>query len=889
MRERVHKFYWSFAKKYLRFEDLNLSEIGQQIWVIVLILHGLSFLWRTSFLPLYLQENVSNPRLHAFLYKKLFDIILLKRQLTEAHHILTITFSLLILAKDLVHIFSYIHSRRKIDDYSRFSRTIVKICGFLTLMISTALTIPLTMIALQSLMHSSILYQIFAVLLLVQLPLGFVFNNLLCYDFKFRKTNSLQGRTRAFSLVQFSASFSIAFFATIVTKTHPSNTAVGMIHALIHLFFELIVAYLIIFRQCLGLFNKIGRLLVYIESVYLWECLLTFLSRFGAFQGFIFDYDYLSVFGIAAILTVFQRALEKAHINILSQDIYAASDPAIAILYFEILYDCFIQRNDPYYYYLLYASMATHTQNCRNPACLCFFSKVYYMQETKLIQIKNHIRMTDIAEEQRFGSSSFNRMGQSITLFNDLEFIKKLKMSQIDSLRLSPGESRASIAKSDGLSRFTNQARVIRPLTANKELYMISLSSQHRITKIISSMMFSLMSNPKMASSYQLAELTGSFLIYEYQNSVSALLNLYDFIYSKQIFGARSFLGIIPILNLIETAKSRLLAQSISAHMRASEEDKILLTDLGLVLDYRTRLQAIQIHIQKLLQLKLKFYNLLCLHDLDINFLTKLGNEIFERTENVREEFSRLMKINNLSFEMIKRLGAFEFGVLEEKKPSIEYLTCVRDAANLRSRVHSLHSVSSDWRPMVKQKDFNYYESEHTVVFVNQVGNSFRFTHFTSNAPDLFQTTADRLTNANINHTMPDVIAKVHDRFVLDYFNKNEMKRIGPIHSVLKTYSKLKNNVANDYMSVEILIKFEFIFAEDFYIAAMFIKKKQNSYPLLYSNQNGTIFATNSTVSFIYQGGKVTLLFKFFKQGKFQGCIGFSAVSKTLFALLPTI
>jgi hypothetical protein len=90
-------------------------------------------------------------------------------------------------------------------------------------------------------------------------------------------------------------------------------------------------------------------------------------------------------------------------------------------------------------------------------------------------------------------------------------------------------------------------------------------------------------------------------------------------------------------------------------------------------------------------------------------------------------------------------------------------------------------------------------------------------------------------------------------------------------------------------MSVEILIKFEFIFAEEFYIAAMFIKKKQNSYPLLYSNQNGTIFATNSTVSFIYQGGKVTLLFKFFKQGKFQGCIGFSAVSKTLFALLPTI
>ena len=105
--------------------------------------------------------------------------------------------------------------------------------------------------------------------------------------------------------------------------------------------------------------------------------------------------------------------------------------------------------------------------------------------------------------------------------------------------------------------------------------------------------------------------------------------------------------------------------------------------------------------------------------------------------------------------------------------------------------------------------------------------------------------------NRELNEFMPELIATVHDKFIVNFLNgfrvrpedrpsiKTVMRPITPNISV--------SNGRNS-KSIVVIPRLEFLYSDDVYIAGLIVPRKKNNYPIIYTDSVGNIVGSNSLV-----------------------------------------
>jgi hypothetical protein len=369
--------------------------------------------------------------------------------------------------------------------------------------------------------------------------------------------------------------------------------------------------------------------------------------------------------------------------------------------------------------------------------------------------------------------------------------------------------------------------------------YCLNLTSQIDFCKVMCSFL-EILKNKIQGDFFEFFIDKVAFLVFEYQNYVSSLVTLYNYIHSIVYKKGRS-LHRDFILNSYVTLTKRML----DLKMYEVNNTLVRKVEFAKIFEYREKIASVRNNIKKGMLKKIDFYLNLVEDEIDLKSTLQLGEEVNDIIEIVQKEIDGLTDTCIKNLRLLKEVLAFEVCLLEKNQLSVRTRQALKDTQDELPFA----------RETIKSKDqakgkFNFYNSSNVVVFANCLQNSIRITKFTSNACDLFGVSKEQLLGAETKTFMPASIAAVHDVIIMNYLNGNNQSRpVGSIQSVARTHGKFSLMIDGNFRSVIIIPKLEYKFSDDIYIGAVIIVRKKNQHAMIYTEHSGSIIGVNRHAS----------------------------------------
>lgn len=256
-----------------------------------------------------------------------------------------------------------------------------------------------------------------------------------------------------------------------------------------------------------------------------------------------------------------------------------------------------------------------------------------------------------------------------------------------------------------------------------------------------------------------------SFHLYECNSTISSLLMLYSALYNKKFQKNDGLLDNFKMYNYIALASDKLRQQ---ADYEQKNSKQLSLNISGL-LNYKKRVASLEVKLRKATEIKIELYSTLGESIINCNTLFTKGSDVYGEVQTTRDEIMDLLKINNKDFFLIKRAIFLEKIVLEQQSISPELSKALDE-------IITENQMPKDFEYTVETRKhkLNLFSSEHAVLMMSCSGPPFKITHVSGNYKDLFEANETKLVGSNVDQYMPAVIARNHDRFVLNYLNGRE-------------------------------------------------------------------------------------------------------------------
>lgn len=234
---------------------------------------------------------------------------------------------------------------------------------------------------------------------------------------------------------------------------------------------------------------------------------------------------------------------------------------------------------------------------------------------------------------------------------------------------------------------------------------------------------------------------------------------LYDHYFSANFQKNNGLFSNVRVENLICIAKNK-LSQTETGRLYPLLK-KFDMTNL---LKYKKRVEKLEQKLKKSANLKLEFYSQLNEPSIDYLKIVKLGSSAYDQIQSIFLEVSALMKISVRDYTLIKRAIFLEKFLMEKTVVSPELNKMIDDAILDFQNVKNIeNSIDSN------QHRFNQFSADNAIVLVSCSGPPFRISHISGNYRRFFDAKENQIVGSLLETYMPDLIAKNHNRYLLDF------------------------------------------------------------------------------------------------------------------------
>jgi hypothetical protein len=360
--------------------------------------------------------------------------------------------------------------------------------------------------------------------------------------------------------------------------------------------------------------------------------------------------------------------------------------------------------------------------------------------------------------------------------------------------------------------------------------YYYYIENQDYVTMMLASLFIGLFN--KSRANKKKADIlvsTTKFLLWEYQNPISALHLIYDAIYSRNHLTDVSLAQMISIQILTNLSKKALDPETGWSNMQHLEY-----ANFSSILDFRNRVYQLRATIRDLTIDKIDLYSILSQRKVDFKRMIELAPKLKKKLDQTQEEIDALLDYRGENINLTREALIFEICVLERSFIShrlrSKYKAAIEDTKHRIGSIDPLH---------LRTRDFSFLNASNIVIFTDYAEHSQRIRRFTHNTAHLLDVRREELLGTPITEFMPAKIAKSHGRFVLNFVNgESRSRRRGVINTVVISRKKAAR-------SVMILVKLEYLFFDDVHLAALVSVRKKNSHPMVYTDLSGNIIGAS--------------------------------------------
>src|SRR3990167_2882197 len=694
-------------------------------------------------------------------------------------------------------------------------------------------------------------YRFLAIFLLIWMVCDIFFIVGFSLDINYKPRNLIQGRTYLFFMYKILGLWALLIVKYIIINV--DNYGLDIFSNLLTLLLSLFLIYKLYDTSNFFLYPNIELAYTLLMIVFVIESLGALVYSLNRDLKDILDMDLVAIIAYPLIYLLYRGLENRKTDHILSKRSQTSFDSLdTAILYLEKLFYCFGQNQDDRFKMYLQMNIVSHCNGCRDPMCLCPL-----LRET--IDVKS-------GSAGRSAKSTFNHFlnkqkGASLhnttVNFDSKKFLSKLKLQNKTIAKLTP----------------THDSKVLRIETTEEfstdDVYsMVAIDNAEKFNLVFCSFFRLLKSQAKTKDTFDLMYSYFKFLLTEYNNPITALYAIYDYVYSADFERDSSLPRVVLMQNLLRFSKRQALTLNLDDlrifetsrcfSSRASmlipkDEDFISsanldhhsLADSGFsmsqIFSFRRRLHQVRLTKMDLILKKIRLYNWLFEPEGDFRVASSLGSELYTKSREMKRKLAELNLLDALNPRLIREAIVYEVCVKERDSIPPDYAKRYREAvARFQVFSKSIHSVQSKNR-------FSPYSSTHVVVFARPVGEHLRISQFSENAVSFFEAEEYSLKNANLSNFILPTLAKDHDELLHSYLNGEQVsqKRMGTssiIHSVCRTKKGNMN-------SVMVIPRMEVVFTQEIFIGGLISHRKKNAEPVIYSDTKGMVLGCNKVAS----------------------------------------
>lgn len=696
---------------------------------------------------------------------------------------------------------------------SRSNRTLLTVLGGVVWLLLTMLLVPSIDLCVYSIKLDTDPYRLFAILVLLLLPVLLLTHNILTQDFSFVRQNFEQGRDYSYFALKTLVliTISLLYFSQEDTQSFQTRLAINLLHAALG-------GFVLSYRLAVRVHHYYG---LWGQVILLLDCIPPLVAAFSSlalyFEVFMAYFDIVIITGIGLIYWfLINLALKRGPLGE-TKSLVDFTNLTKARQVLEDLSLSLHKRLGEEEEMLATGKIVEHCSQCADPYCLCFLLRINFDKRVGAAATKGAREIY-----RRFQIQKGHR-DNKLTNFRDIHTIDAIRFghSGLISAKITGKHSAVQIYKEDNITE------------ANIG-FILSLDNQDDLNKFVAGLFSTIRHNNSQSRSSQFNFTVSNigYLLTEYKNPVSALLLLYDYIYSRRYAREHSILKDVQLQNLMQLARYQLLDSE-----KEFESSKYILERLNFstVLDYRLRTHELRAVIQDMVIQKVDVYSLLGKKLIDFKELSNRGENLHREIKLYQKEINQLLDINGLNTKLTREALIFELCVLERPIISSGLRQHYREAFyDMRHRVGSIKNEYSRLR-------YNPYNSSNIVIFSRQYeDSSYRIVRFTHNASQLLGMTEKEIYSSKLTEFIPETIAEKHDNLINAYLNG---------HSNPNSRGKKQVPVISkkgNARSVTMIFRPEFSFLDDIFIAALITVRKKNHFPLLFTDMSGKIVGANN-------------------------------------------
>ena len=808
---RMHSSNWNKIGEHLNFMHLDSHDTLHSSFVFALVESAFYFLCLLS-LVIPFKDISSNPqaKAHHLVYQFLQSDLSLA-QLDDTYIIVLMVLIPCIVVCEVVMFALLVYNNVRASIASSPS-LIFRLRQLLLIRLTFLLlpTIQLCFVALDKLGLNLLPLVIF---MLVMTPLELFLHNIITYDFKYVRSNILQGRNYRYFTIRVIGIWllGIGFYAV---KSHDSDS-IRIIFDTVHMVFSSVM---VVYRLLMDVYlNRpwIHTCFCLVDSIYLTQSILGILSYILISKDNTISLDLLALVLSTAwyILLSNVRSLKEYTFVDMATGAKLRSSEGISY-YFELMYSRYIQRQRGRNNLYLNSLLSDHCRDCVDPLCLCFHI-VNRFDSTDGLDCGRYSRQLFGRYEKRFLGSSSN----NLVLFNDSKFIGEFKREKqsIVTSRYDTSLKSVRVDLSDNYSE--SQTDTLLHLKDDVGFHLFICSCLNKAMKT------------PIRKLYSLAMANFRFLHSEYSNQIAAMVSVYDYVYSFG-YGKESSLYTDVILKNALTSSRTILRQT-----EKTKYDEIFRLsknsfDVTRVLKFRRRAFDCKNSIKEMVVQKRELYEQLVSVRIDYPKMVSKGTQVYQSIQKMNKELYQLLDEGGI--DMIADAINFELFVMEAAQLSIKLRKKVKDLKTRYGNINQDSTVN-----VASKGRFNPYSFQNVVVFLRNVQKEFRVDYYTNNASSLFGTDGESLRGSPVIEFMPEEVAVVHDQMMFEYINGfSNSKKEGRINTTVITRKGFVR-------SVILMPKLECLLLDDVLIGGLISYRSKNKHPLVCTDSRGFIHGAN--------------------------------------------
>ena len=145
------------------------------------------------------------------------------------------------------------------------------------------------------------------------------------------------------------------------------------------------------------------------------------------------------------------------------------------------------------------------------------------------------------------------------------------------------------------------------------------------------------------------------------------------------------------------------------------------------------------------------------------------------------------MKVSSRDYTLIKRAIYLEKFLMDRVKISPELDKMIEEAIMEYQNVKSIeNSIESN------QHRFNQFSADNAVALVSCAGPPFKISHISGNYKTFFGCKESQIVGTVLENYMPDIIARNHNRYMLDFLQGSECQtKLRYLSTSIKRQSRL--------------------------------------------------------------------------------------------------